>query len=95
MGDIAEGPDREARAAHLDRHHVDKQEHCKSCWARYLCGGGCYHEEDHRSRQHCDYVRGWLSFCIASYAELCAQVPDYFINPGMHFEAGLGSTSIN
>jgi len=23
---------------------VDKQNSCKNCWARYLCGGGCYHE---------------------------------------------------
>lgn len=95
MGDIANGPDEAARAAHLDRRHVDRQEPCKSCWARYLCGGGCYHEVDRRGRQHCDYVRGWLSFCIAAYAELCTQVPDYFVNPTAHFEAGPAAAPIN
>ena len=23
---------------------VDDREHCRSCWARYLCGGGCLHQ---------------------------------------------------
>ncbi len=23
--------------------HVDRKPVCSSCWARYLCGGGCYH----------------------------------------------------
>lgn len=88
MGDIVTGLDHTVRAAHLDRRHVDRQDPCKSCWARYLCGGGCYHEIDRRGRLHCDYVRGWLSFCVASYAELVTLMPEYFIDPESHFEAG-------
>lgn len=92
MGNIAKGPDHALRAAHLDNRHVDRQEPCKSCWARYLCGGGCYHEIDRRGRLHCDYVRGWLSFCIASYAELNAVTPEYFINPESYFATGRSAT---
>lgn len=95
MGNIADGLDETARTAHLDRRHVDRQEPCKSCWARYLCGGGCYHEVDRRGRQHCDYVRGWLSFCIASYAELYTQAPDYFVSPNTYFEVGPAAAPIN
>jgi uncharacterized protein len=53
-------------------------EPCRSCWARYLCGGGCYHEVERRGRIGCDYIRGWLEFCLAAYAELSAARPDYF-----------------
>ncbi|MEP3329686.1 radical SAM protein [Sedimentitalea sp.] len=95
MGDVATGPDDAVRAAHLDRRHVDRQEPCKSCWARYLCGGGCYHEVDRRGRIHCDYVRGWLEFCIAAYAELCTRIPDYFVDPENHFQAGPEAAPIN
>lgn len=87
MGDVAEGPDEATRRAHLDRRHVDRQEPCKGCWARYLCGGGCYHEIDRRGRLHCDYVRGWLTFCLRAYAELSTHAPGYFTHPDRHFRA--------
>ena len=81
MGDIASGSDIAARTTHLAERHVDKAEPCRSCWARYLCGGGCYHEVERRGRVACDYIRGWLEFCLAAYAELSVICPDYFINP--------------
>jgi uncharacterized protein len=40
-----------------------RQEPCRSCWARYLCGGGCHHEVIRRGRPACDYIRGWLHYC--------------------------------
>jgi uncharacterized protein len=81
MGSVAKGNDLKARTEHLERRHVDKQEPCKSCWARYLCGGGCYHEVDKRGRIACDYIRGWLEFCLSSYAELSQSSPQYFTDP--------------
>ncbi len=78
MGSVEEGSDRVARAAHLARSHVDTMEPCRSCWARYLCGGGCYHEVKLRGRIGCDYIRGWLDFCIAAYGELLDAQPTYF-----------------
>lgn len=83
MGSVSEGSDREARSAHLARSHVDLAEPCRSCWARYLCGGGCYHEVSRRGRIACDYIRGWLDFCLRAYAELSAARPEYF-SPSRH-----------
>src|ERR1700716_3324124 len=70
-----------SRAAHLAERHVHRQEPCRSCWARYLCGGGCYHEVDRRGRVACDYIRGWLAFCMAGCAEIWALAPENFAAP--------------
>jgi len=78
MGDIATGPDDARRAAHLAARHVDRAEPCRSCWVRYLCGGGCYQEVAARGRIHCDAIRRWLEFCLRAYAELSAVRPDCF-----------------
>jgi uncharacterized protein len=81
MGTVADGTDDEARARHLAAKHVDRAEPCRSCWARYLCGGGCYHEVARRGRVGCDYIRGWLEFCLRAYVELGTVRPDYFSSP--------------
>jgi uncharacterized protein len=78
MGDVQEGADRRRQAEHLRRSHVDQMAPCNTCWARYLCGGGCYHEVAQRGRIGCDYIRGWLAFCLARYAELSVARPAYF-----------------
>ncbi|WP_331731638.1 radical SAM/SPASM domain-containing protein [Streptomyces sp. NBC_00073] len=78
MGSVAEGPDQAARADHLAARHVDRAEPCRSCWARYLCGGGCYHEVSRRGRPGCDYIRGWLAFCLRAYVELGQAAPEFF-----------------
>ena len=75
MGDVRTGSDVAARAAHLSARHVDLAEPCRSCWARYLCGGGCYHEVTRRGRVGCDFIRGWLDYCLAAYADLSAGPP--------------------
>ncbi|MEQ8965510.1 MAG: radical SAM protein [Azospirillaceae bacterium] len=77
MGDT-DGTDVEARRAHLAARHVDRQEPCRRCWARYLCGGGCYHEVDAVGRLACDHIRGWLAFCLAAYATVSQEAPGYF-----------------
>ncbi|MFI8104441.1 radical SAM protein [Streptomyces sp. NPDC086023] len=81
MGTVAEGSDRNLRQRHLADRHVDRAEPCRSCWARYLCGGGCYHEVSRRGRPGCDYIRGWLAFCLRAYVELTQSAPDFFAQP--------------
>ena len=81
MGSVQAGPDNQAREQHLARSHVDRMQPCRSCWARYLCGGGCYHEVSRRGRPGCDYIRGWLEFCLRAYVELSTANPDYFSSP--------------
>jgi uncharacterized protein len=79
MGSTTDGPDLAARTEHLKRSHVDLMQPCRSCWARYLCGGGCYHEVSRRGRIGCDYIRGWLEFCLQAYVELTAARPEAFM----------------
>ena len=78
MGDLAGGIDRERQASWLEQRHVHRQEPCRSCWARYMCGGGCHHEAISRGRPACDYIRGWLHYCIGAYGRLVAARPEYF-----------------
>jgi uncharacterized protein len=78
MGTAQSGLDQEARLRLLRSRHVDGITPCKSCWARYLCGGGCYHEVNLRGRPGCDYIRGWLRFCLEAYVELSTLRPEWF-----------------
>ncbi|HEY4604137.1 MAG TPA: SPASM domain-containing protein [Blastococcus sp.] len=78
FGSVTEGIDQRRRLQWLDERHVHRQEPCTSCWARYLCGGGCHHEVIARGRPACDYIRGWLHWSIAAYARLSDQRPDWF-----------------
>lgn len=70
MGSVQTGVDRGRQVRWLTDRHVHRQEPCTSCWARYLCGGGCHHEVIHRGRPACDYIRGWLHYCIGAYLRL-------------------------
>lgn len=72
LGTLAGGVDDDARADWLAARHVHAQEPCSQCWARYLCGGGCHHEVIHRGRPACDYIRGWLHYCLEAYLRLTA-----------------------
>jgi uncharacterized protein len=78
LGSLADGVDVEAQNAWLAERHVHRQEPCRSCWARYLCGGGCHHEVIARGRPACDFIRGWLHVCLQTYARLLRAKPDYF-----------------
>lgn len=70
MGSLSGGIDHGRRATWLETRHVHRQEPCRSCWARYLCGGGCHHEVIQRGRPACDYIRGWLHYCLEAYLRL-------------------------
>jgi len=73
MGSLAGGIDRGRQAEWLAARHVHRQEPCRSCWARYLCGGGCHHETIRRGRPACDFIRGWLHYCLEAYLRLSMQ----------------------
>ncbi|MDG4554290.1 MAG: SPASM domain-containing protein [Candidatus Competibacter sp.] len=78
MGTISVGIDREARTRWLSERNVAHQIPCNRCWARYLCGGGCHHEVLTKGRGACDYIRGWLRYCLEAYARLIDACPSYF-----------------
>jgi uncharacterized protein len=60
-------PDGARRREFLAARQVDLQEPCRSCWARYLCGGGCHAEVAAHDRAGCDFIRGWLEYCLGFY----------------------------
>jgi uncharacterized protein len=76
LGDEASGPDRTTRKRFVQSRLVDEQEPCRSCWARYLCGGGCHAEVMAVGRSGCDSIRGWLEFCIRLYPHVLRLRPD-------------------
>jgi uncharacterized protein len=78
MGDVLHGIDDAQRAQWLRSRHVDRQDPCRSCWARYLCGGGCHHEVLHRGRVACDFIRGWLHHTLGAYVRISEQRPALF-----------------
>ncbi len=81
LGSVAEGLDRTRRQTWLSDRHVHRQEPCRTCWARYLCGGGCHHEVIHRGRPACDFIRGWLHYCLQAYVNVAELRPDFFPRP--------------
>jgi uncharacterized protein len=64
------GLDPVRRRRFLAARHVHAQTECGRCWARYLCSGGCHQEVNSRTVASCDFVRGWLTFCLQAYCEL-------------------------
>jgi uncharacterized protein len=76
LGNLDAGLDLEARIRFLKARHVDRQESCRSCWARYLCGGGCHVEVLAEGRTGCDYIRGWLDYCLGLYDNVLTDRPD-------------------
>jgi len=78
LGSLAAGVDRVRQADWLAARHVHRQSPCRECWARYLCGGGCHHEVIRRGRPACDYIRGWLHYCLEAYLRLSRQRPEWF-----------------
>ena len=78
LGDTAHGLSIENRESFLRARHVDRQEPCRSCWARYLCGGGCHAEVLSSGRSGCDYIRGWLEYCLRFYDWVLQEHPSLF-----------------
>jgi uncharacterized protein len=78
FGSLSAGVDEAVQRKWIAERQVDRHEPCRSCWARYLCGGGCHHEVLHRGRGACDFIRGWLHYCLEAYARMRDLRPDYF-----------------
>jgi len=77
VGD-SRGPQSGPRERFLVDKHVNAQTDCTSCWAKYLCSGGCHQEVAQRTIASCDFVRDWLEFCLSSYIELIDAKPVFF-----------------
>lgn len=57
--------------------HVDNREHCRECWARYYCGGGCIYESYYYYKDmtkpytdRCELFKTSLMVAIWLYSQL-------------------------
>jgi uncharacterized protein len=78
LGDGETAVDPARQAAFLADRHVERVEPCNSCWARYLCSGGCHQEASARTDASCSAIRDWLDFCLDAYCALSAVRPNWF-----------------
>jgi uncharacterized protein len=78
LGDAGGGADPARQARFLADRHIERVEPCRSCWARYLCGGGCHQEAATRTAAACDAIRGWLEFCLDAYCVVSSERPGWF-----------------
>ncbi|MGE0126406.1 MAG: quinohemoprotein amine dehydrogenase maturation protein [Vicinamibacterales bacterium] len=84
FGSVHEGIDRSKQASFLEDHHVAHKTDCSQCWARPICGGGCYHEAHTRygdttrpNLHYCEWIRGWTHTCLEIYGELAVKHPAF------------------
>lgn len=78
MGNIYDGVNADLQNNWLASRHVHQQSPCSSCWAQYLCGGGCHHEVLEKGRHACDYIRGWLHYTIQAHERINRMAPQWY-----------------
>lgn len=76
MGNVKTGVDPQKQGQWLEDRHLSSQGACNTCWARYMCSGSCHHEVINRGRPACDYIRGWLHYCLGLYTDLLDTNPE-------------------
>ena len=84
LGTVRDGIDRDAQRQFLESHHIDRKTDCRTCWARPLCAGGCYHEAYTRygtteapNLHYCEWIRGWTETCLGIYGEIAERNPAF------------------
>jgi uncharacterized protein len=84
FGSVYDGLDKTTQRAFLERHHIDHKTDCRTCWARPLCAGGCYHEAHTRygtttapNLHYCEWIRGWTDTCLQVYGEIAVRNPAF------------------
>ena len=84
FGTVGDGIDSGQQVEFLTRHHIDHKTDCRTCWARPLCAGGCYHEAHTRygsteapNLHYCEWIRSWTDTCLRVYGALALERPEY------------------
>ncbi len=84
LGDVRGGVSRERQQEFLDTHHIAEKTDCRTCWARPICAGGCYHEANTRygsttrpNLHYCEWIRGWTHTCLEIYGEIAVKNPAF------------------
>jgi uncharacterized protein len=84
LGDVRHGVSWDRQQAFLDSHHINEKTDCRTCWARPICAGGCYHEANTRygstaqpNLHYCEWIRGWTHTCLEIYGEIAVKNPAF------------------
>jgi uncharacterized protein len=86
LGDVRTGINDDKRQDFLGKEaaDVDNRPVCRECWARYMCGGGCYADSvvygpDKRKPQedHCPFWRTEIETAMVFYDRLRQEDPGY------------------
>lgn len=87
LGNVWDGVDDERRREFLahEAADVDSRPVCQTCWARYLCGGGCYADStvyrpetrDQPVVEHCPFWRAEIESAIRFFDRLRGLEPEY------------------
>jgi uncharacterized protein len=84
LGTVRDGIDHAVQDAFLASHHIDHKTDCRTCWARPLCAGGCYHEANTRygsterpNLHYCEWIRSWTDTCLRVYGTLAERRPEF------------------
>ena len=83
VGTLEDGIDEHARGNYRNANIFTKEE-CKTCWARYLCNGGCTHTSAahgdiyHAPICYCDIYKGLNEILLNTYWKLKTWDDDFF-----------------
>jgi uncharacterized protein len=94
VGTLQGGIDRDKQFDSLDNVHLKHKLDCQNCWARHLCGGGCFyqleiHYDGDLQRAYtpfCDWIREWFTVGLRSYAQIMTENPafiDRYVDPSV------------
>lgn len=84
IGSISEGFDDRRRREILESAFIGSKPDCMSCWARYLCGGGCHYlshlHHGNIKDPHgltCKFLRRWFEIGVRVYSHIAQKNPDF------------------
>ncbi|MBI4815442.1 MAG: radical SAM protein [Deltaproteobacteria bacterium] len=90
IGNASLGTDGPRRFGLVQRLDPRGREPCGTCWARYLCGGGCHHIAWLHAGEgeapwaigefFCDFLRDWYKLGLSTYADLVERAPGLLVH---------------
>jgi uncharacterized protein len=87
LGNIRDGIDYTRLARWSESCDIEQRSSCTPCWARYLCGGGCYAHAiavngslDRPVETECRIMKQVIELSIWLYLRLLDEKPEFFLN---------------